>query len=306
MILLRTTRNQERWIDAFQQAVPHHDVSLWPDVTDPEAVEFFCVWKHEWEDLANYPNLRGLMLVSAGIDQVDFDLVPTGVPVVRLVDPAMSHEIAEYCLHWVTHYSRSFDQYERQQPASNWAIGPRNPQTTVGILGFGAIGAVVADTVGRFGHEVVSWSRSAKATNFGRHYVGAEQLHDFLGACDVVINLLPSSPATHGLLNSEAFDALGHGALVNVGRGSTVDDAALLAALDIDQTGDGMRGAVLDVFTTEPLPEESDLWRHPLIKITPHIAGETNPYTAAKVIGANIARIEQGETPLNVVTAMTY
>lgn len=301
MILLRTVRNRDRWIDAFSRALPHHTVELWPDVSKSEAVEFFCVWKHDWEDLANYPNLRAVMLVSAGIDQVDFDLIPEGVPVVRLVDPAMSNDIAEYCLHWVTYFSRSFDQYQRQQLNAKWAIGPRNPQTSVGILGYGAIGEVVADTIVQFGHDVITWSRSAKSTDHGRHYVGAEELHEFLAACDVVVNLLPASKATHQMLGADEFAALGDGALINVGRGSTVHDESLLASLDA-----GMRGAVLDVFSIEPLPEESPLWQHPLVTITPHIAGETNPYTAAKVIGANIDRIEAGETPSNIVTASTY
>ncbi len=312
MILLRTTRNRDRWVDAFRQALPHHDVTLWPDPVDPEAVEFFCVWKHDWEDLANYPNLRGLMLVSAGIDQVDFDLVPEGVPVVRLVDPAMSQDIAEYCLHWVTHFSRSFDQYQRQQPNADWTIGPRNPQTTVGILGFGAIGSVVADTVAGFGHDIITWSRSAKSTNYGEHFVGGDELTAFLEQCDVVVNLLPASDATNGILDADAFAALGSGALINVGRGSTVNDEALLAALanDSDESdpagSGGMRCAVLDVFHTEPLPTDSPLWHHPRVIVTPHIAGETNPYTAAKVMGANIERIERGETPHNIVTATTY
>lgn len=305
MILLRTVRNRDRWIDAFAQALPHHTLELWPEVSDPEAVEFFGVWKHEWEDLANYPNLRGVMLVSAGIDQVDFDLIPEGVPVVRLVDPAMSNDIAEYCLHWITYFSRSFDQYQRQQTEAKWEIGPRNPETTVGILGFGAIGAVVAETVVRFGHDVISWSRSNKSTNYGQHFVGPEQLGEFLSTCDVVVNLLPASDATAGILGADEFAALGSGALINVGRGSTIDDDALLAALATDDS-DGMRGAVLDVFHTEPLPEASPLWVHPRVVVTPHIAGETNPYTAAKVIGANVERIERGETPHDIVTAATY
>ncbi len=309
MILLRTTRNRDRWVDAFHRALPHHEVTLWPDPVDPEAVEFFCVWKHDWEDLANYPNLRGLMLVSAGIDQVDFNLVPDGVPVVRLVDPAMSQDIAEYCLHWVTHFSRSFDQYQRQQPNADWTIGPRNPETIVGILGFGAIGSVVADTIAGFGHDIITWSRSAKQTSFGQHFIGADELHRFLDQCDVVINLLPASDATRHLLDADALAALGTGALINVGRGSTVDDGALLAALandGVDDESSGLRGAVLDVFHTEPLPADSPLWNHPRVTVTPHIAGETNPYTAAEVIGANIQRIERGETPHNIVTASTY
>ncbi len=300
-ILLRTVRNKDRWIEAFGRAVPQHEVRLWPEVGDPNDIEYVCLWKHEWEDLATYPNLRAVLLVSAGVDHVDFSQIPEHLPVVRLNDPAMANDISEYCTHWVIHFARSFDQYRHQQPHARWEIGPRDPDTTVGILGYGAIGAVVADRLASFDYPVISWSRSEKTTPHGSHYVGPAQLNGFMIRCDIVINLLPLSDTTRGIVDAAALEALDNGVMINVGRGATVDERALVAALDGE-----MRGAVLDVFATEPLPSDSPLWSHPLVTVTPHIAGETNPFSAARLMAANIDRIESGEAPFPIVTATTY
>lgn len=305
-IMLRAGSNEAAWTDALRQRFPDHAIVTSADqlVTDgvpAEDVEYVIGWKVKWSELGNYPNLKGVLLSSAGIDHLDWDVIPDGLPVVRLIDPSMTKEIAAYAVHWVVHYTRFFDTYRTQQAAAAWEVEERERIKTVGILGLGAIGSVVADRLSDFDYPVVSWSRSAKDTPYGRHYVGADEFVDFFEASDLVVNLLPLSDATRNIVNADALNAFGSGVMINAGRGGTIDTDALLAALDGE-----MHAAVLDVFETEPLPSDSPLWSHPKVTVTPHIAGETNPYTATEVISNNIDRIEAGEDPFPRVTRSTY
>ncbi len=300
-ILLHVDRNQDFWLEAFRQTLPGREIRGWPDVGDPASVEYVVPWKHDWSTLSEHPSLRAVLLVSAGIDHVDFSQVPEGVPVVRLVDPQMSADIAEYVSHWVVHFARRFDRYLAKQHEAAWAPLRQKKRRTVGILGYGEIGSAVGVRLEALGYPVISWSRSAKDTPFGRHYCGPDELFEFCEASESVINILPMSEATAGLVSADVFEAMGDAVFVNVGRGGTVDHDALLFALD-----NHLRAAVLDVLPVEPLPADSPLWTHPKIVVTPHISGETNPFSAAELIGANIARIESGEAPTPIVTANTY
>lgn len=305
-ILLRMPRRRELWIDALEQRFPDQTVVVSAnDIirknVDPADIEYVIGWSIKWDELDQYPNLKAVLLSSAGIDHLNWDLIPEDVVVTRLIDPSMSNEIAAYAVHWVVHFARHFDLYRSQQKQAVWEIAPARPNKTVGILGLGAIGTVVADRMGDFDYPVVSWSRSEKSTPYGRHYVGADELVEFFEASDYVVNLLPLSDATAHVVGAKELAALGSGVFINAGRGGTVDTEALLAALDGD-----LHAAVLDVFETEPLPPESPLWSHPKAVLTPHIAGETNPYTAIEVIGDNIDRIERGEEPHTQVHRTTY
>lgn len=305
-IMLRSGSNGDAWADALQQRFPNHPIITSPaqlnaDGVSAHDIEYVVGWKVNWAELGNYPNLKGVLLSSAGVDHLDWDVIPEGLPVVRLIDPSMTNEIAAYAVHWVVHYTRFFDLYRTQQVAAAWEVEDRKQIKTVAILGLGAIGTVVAERLTDFDYPVVSWSRSAKDTPYGRHYVGADELVDFFEAADLVVNLLPLSDATRQIVSSAELQALGSGVMINAGRGGTIDTDALLAALDGD-----LHAAVLDVFETEPLPVDSPLWSHPKVTVTPHIAGETNPYTATEVIGENIDRIERGEEPYPTVTRSTY
>ncbi len=293
-ILLRSSFNADLWGPAMRAALPDDAVVEWPDIGDPTAVEFAVVWNHDWADLQRYPNLRAVLITGAGFDHVDLDALPD-VPVVRLADPAMSTDIAEYCHHWVTRIARRFDTLASQQQRREWRTHPVR-QLTVAVLGLGTIGTVVGHTLADAGHTIVSWGRTPRETPFGTHHVGSDGLQACLAEVDVAVNLLPLDDESRGLLDTGCFTALGDGWLINVGRGGTVDESALLAALN-----GPMGGAVLDVFPVEPLPADSPWWSHPKVVVTPHVAGETNPHTAAPIIAANIRRIRVGDTPFPLV-----
>jgi len=116
------------------------------------------------------------------------------------------------------------------------------------------------------------------------------------------VNVLPLTRDTKGLLDAKLFAALPKGAyLINMGRGGHVVDDDLLAAIDSGH----LAGAALDVFNTEPLPQDHPYWTHPKVKVTPHIAGATNPRTASPGVVENIKRLRAGQPLINTVDPVT-
>jgi glyoxylate/hydroxypyruvate reductase A len=130
------------------------------------------------------------------------------------------------------------------------------------------------------------------ATGFGVVH-GEAALPPLLAQADIVVNLLPLTPATAGLLDAARLSLLPpHASLVNLGRGAQVVEADLLAALDAGR----LRHAVLDVFREEPLPADHPFWRHPRVTVLPHVAALTDPRSAAAVVAANVRAWAAGET----------
>jgi glyoxylate/hydroxypyruvate reductase A len=129
-------------------------------------------------------------------------------------------------------------------------------------------------------------------------FAGDDQLQSFLESCDVLICLLPLTPATKGILDRKLFAALPSGAaLINVGRGPHLVDADLVEALDSGR----LSRAILDVTDPEPLPAEHPFWTHPRVFLTPHVASMTQPETAAPILLENLRRHQRDEPLLNVV-----
>ena len=159
-------------------------------------------------------------------------------------------------------------------------------------MGLGAVGKAVLNALGAFGYQRLGWSRRLEQIPGVTCFAGPESLERFLSQCDILVCALPLTAETRGILGSRVFAALPRGAaLINVGRGGHLDSQALIDALDAGQ----LSAAVLDVFEPEPLPESHPFWRHPRIVVTPHVAGETQPETAAPLILENIRRYQRGE-----------
>lgn len=287
-VLVAIGPGSTRWVDQLGSSlaamgVDQRVVTMRDDV-DPASVEFVVMWELSPDQLATYPNLRGILMGGAGFDHLDLVALPD-VPIVRLVDPGMAHDIAAYVLVWTIYFQRDFDRFAEAASRSEWSDKPPPRFTrdiTVGIVGMGAIGSVVADMCARHGFTTLGWSRS----NHDR------SLLQFCADVDVLVNLVPLSEATRGLIGTDELTALGDGVLINVGRGPTVDTDALIAALD-----GSLRSAVLDVFDVEPLPDDSPFWTRSDVVVTPHIAGRTDPVTAAPVVAASIAKLLAGRQP---------
>ena len=294
-VMLNPTSEQELWREILVRELPGERIQLWPDISDPASVEFAVFWRHDPEDLRRYPRLRHILTVSAGVEQFLAGRYPD-LPVVRLSDPAMADEMAAYVIHWVVHFHRRFDAYLDLQPIPEW-----RPIRTVaaqdfpvGVLGFGLMGSRVGRALARLGYPVMAWTRSGGQDAGVTHFRGPHGLEEMLGRCRAVVNVLPFTRETEGLMDSRRLAWFRRGAVyISIGRGATTVEADLLAALDDVPLG----AAVLDVTQVEPLPTASPLWKHPRVRITPHASGFTRARTAAPLIAANIRRIRNGEQP---------
>jgi glyoxylate/hydroxypyruvate reductase len=288
-MLLVDSRQDDSWLDELARHLPDFDVRSSVDNIDLAAVTHVAMWRLPVEQLAAMANLEAICMMGAGFDHLELDALPD-VPIVRLVDPAMANDIALYVLSWAVHFQREFDRFSAHQTAATWRdnVAPVFQRDyTVGVFGSGAIGQVVLDTCAHHGFATLGWSRS----NHDR------PLDQFFTDCDLVVDLVPLSAATRGVIGAAELRALGDGVLINVGRGATIDTDALLEALDGQ-----LRAAVLDVFEIEPLPADSPLWSHDKVTVTPHIAGRSDPVTAAPIIAASIAELRSGALPATTVS----
>ena len=247
----------------------------------------------------NYPNLKAILNLGAGSDWLDNGGDLPKVPVVRLVDPAVGVDMANYVLYWVMHFHRGFEQYRNQKVDRSWQrfqVVPAN-QYRVTVLGLGMIGRFIAERISSNGYCAQAWSRSDKLVEGVQTFYAQDGLEEVLAKTDVLVNCLPHTHQTEKLVNNTTLSLMPKGGyFINVSRGGVVDHNSLMQLLD----GGHLNGATLDTFTVEPLAQESLIWRHEKINVTPHMSGATYPNTAANVIADNILRMERGERPFPV------
>lgn len=251
--------------------------------------------------LRGLPNLRLIQSLWAGVDKLLADTsVPPHVPLARMVDPAMNETMAETALWAVLSLQRDFFDYADRQRAGVWQQAPlrRAQALRVAVLGLGQMGRCAALALVRQGFVVSGWSMRPAQVDGVRTQSGAAALDDVLASADVVVNLLPLTPDTRGLFNGTRLAVLPRGAsLVNLARGAHVVDSDLLQALDSGH----LRRAVLDVFHTEPLPQDHAFWSHPRVTVLPHVAAPTDPRSAAPIAAANVRALRAGEPLANLV-----
>lgn len=291
----------DQWRAALQAIDPSLEVRIWPDMGAVADIETAFVWRPPTGLLASLPNLTLIQSLGAGIDHVLADeALPDGVPMARLVDPALTSQMVEYVVLAALHHHRRIEDYRGFQARSEWRqLPPADTETTrVGVMGVGVIGAKVARALQGFGFQVAGWSRTPSAHDGIESFHGTHGLGPFLARSDIVACLLPLTPETEGILDAKAFAALPEGAyVINAARGGHLNEEDLLAALDSGH----LSGAWLDVCREEPLPADSPLWHHAKVILTPHIAGWVLPRTASAQVIENIGLVRAGRAPLNLV-----
>ncbi|KAI9355966.1 2-hydroxyacid dehydrogenase [Zopfochytrium polystomum] len=297
-------------VAAAAPAVPNKTILLPPSASssssspsvdgahfDPAAVEVAIVANPTAGSLARYPNLRLIASMWAGVDGLLADpTLPRGPTLVRLVDPEMTNSMAESVLMHSLVAHRQLNAYRRQQAVKAWNKHPTGRfqlmthERVVGVLGVGELGMAALNILARHGFTTVGWSRTPKpapSVKNIRLVSGRLGMDEVLSTSHILVNLLPLTPETRGILNKDTFAKLQPGAtVINLGRGQAVVEADLIDALDrgIIET------AVLDVFEKEPLPDDSPLWSHPRVVVTPHVSALTNPLTASSIIAETIRK----------------
>lgn len=296
-----------RWLPQLEKALPEMRFEAWPEVTDAQAIDVALVAAPPAGVLGRFPNLRFIQSLWMGVDGLLSDpTLPRGVPIARLVDPGMVAAMSETVLARVLDWHRHLYRYRAQQAAREWKPLKQFMATdrTVGILGLGALGIDAATKLVALGFRVCGWSRRRKTIAGVFCHTGTDGLETVLRQSDVLVCLLPLTAATRGILDARRFDLLPKGAcVINLARGAHVVEHDLLAALDAGR----LSHAYLDVFETEPLPDDHPYWNHPQVSVTPHIAALTEPRTALAKVVANLERFARGETPEALIdTASGY
>jgi glyoxylate/hydroxypyruvate reductase A len=295
-----------RWKTRFGDVCRDRPVVQLTDATfDPAEVHYAAVWKPHPGELAAFPNLRVIFNLGAGVDALMADKSLPDVPLVRVAVSDLTARMTEYVvLHVLMHhrqelYLRDSQREKRWAPKTQWAAGA----VTVGVMGLGALGADAAEVLRRIGFRVVGWSRSPKQIDGVECFHGGALLDPFLRQTDILVCLLPLTPQTRHVLDRGLFAKLnrtspmGAPVLINAGRGGLQNEADILQCLD-----DGTLGAAsLDVYATEPLPQESAFWSHPKVVLTPHNAADTDADEISKYVAQQIERFEAGGALENIV-----
>lgn len=269
------------WLRELQKAAPDRAVVLEPAGENDPSIEYAVVWKQKPGILSNLPNLKAIFSMGAGVDHLFRDPDLPAVPIVRSIADDLTMRMSEYVVWQVLDHLRQGNSYRRQQREKIWQELPQPAagDVIIGIMGFGVLGKDAARALRALGFRLAGWSRTPKEIEGVACHHGQAGFADFLQESDIVVVLLPLTPATRGILNTNMFSSmkrdtpLGGPVLINAGRGGLQVETDIVEALD-----DGrLMAASLDVFEHEPLPSDNPLWNHPRVTITPHAAASSDP-----------------------------
>ncbi|NBB71727.1 MAG: glyoxylate/hydroxypyruvate reductase A [Alphaproteobacteria bacterium] len=289
---------EARWRDVLARALPEETIVAGAGVDtaglEPAAFDVAIAANPPAAALARFPALGFVQSLWAGVEQlVHNPALPPDAPLARLVDPNMARFMAEAVTAHVTSLHRDHPHYARAQAEERWAPAPAvyARDRTVGFLGTGELARACLRQLAGLDFPLLGWSRSRRDLDGVETFAGDEGLTAMLARTDILVNLMPLTAETRGMIDARLLGRLKPGAaLVNVARGGHVVDADLLAALDEGQLGE----AVLDVFDEEPLPAGHPFWRHPRVHVFPHVAAPTEPESAARIAAANIRAFRTG------------
>lgn len=298
-VIIAPPAEVNKWTAILKEYEPNITLERGPQVARPETVDILLLWNHPTGCLTPFKNVKLYYSLGAGVDHLMADTSrKTEVPICRIVDPMLSFSMSNYILFAVLYYQRKWEKYQQDQTKKIWdhdAVCERDIR--IGILGLGTLGTDAAIKLHQLGFSVTGYSPSPKHIEGVKTY-SSGKLKDFLSDCNVLVCTVPYTPVTHGLLSMPLFNQLTSPTyLINVSRGKVQREEDILQALDRWL----LRGAFLDVFETEPLPQDSPLWQHPKVQITPHIASITQPLAGVKQIVANSLRLLKAVPLLHAV-----
>ncbi len=290
------------WQSYFAEFAPGLAVRWWDDPALPrQQVRYALVWDPEPGRLAQFPALEVVFGSGAGVDFIVRDpSLPRRLPVVRMAIASAAQMMGEYICWAALSLVNDARRMAVAQARGEWDYfenGVSAVRRRVGIMGLGVMGSACVPMLQALGFPVLGWSRTRKEMPGLRSFAGAAELPDFLAQTDILVCLLPETPATRGLIDAKLLAQLPPGAqLIQAGRGSQAVIPDILAALECGQ----LDGAVMDVFDPEPLPARHALWQHPRVTITPHVGSLPSRRERAQFVAQAIAAHERGEALPNL------
>ena len=288
------------WQDALTPLLPGITL-VTADMPEAQDAEVMITWNPPEGMIAGLKNLKGVVSLAQGVDHVlNGKTFPDHLKFARLIDPYMSEAMAEWVMLTTLEYHRDAMEYREAEKRHDWIrLSPRIAgRTTVAVMGLGAIGSVVAETLTHLKFNVIGWSRSEKSIPGVTSYHGEDGFTSCLKEADILVSILPLTDATENIYNADHFTQMKQGAaFINAGRGKQVVEDDLIRAIDQGH----LRGATLDVMVTEPLPEDHGFWAHPKINVWPHVSAQTNPESAGEQVAKAITDIREGRDPDNSV-----
>ncbi|MFO1302404.1 MAG: glyoxylate/hydroxypyruvate reductase A [Burkholderiales bacterium] len=290
------------WVGLFEAALPEAKLQLHePDAparAEAERADYAVVAHPSATFFLEQPSPKAVFTLSAGVRHVLRMPHLPRAPIVRVEDAGMASQMVRYVSTAAMRFVQRLDTYRAQQRAGVWKQWPpRSPaDVQCGVMGLGVIGGAIARALAAQGFAVRGYARSPKSIEGVRCFHG--DAAPFLDGLDVLVNVLPATAHTAGILDRVALARLADGAhVVNVGRGNALVDEDLLALIDEGK----IAGATLDVFREEPLPTVHRYWTDPAITITPHVAGLTIPDETVDQIARKIRALELGHAVSGVV-----
>jgi len=300
MSLMIVAKNKDinPWIEAFKKFDENIDIQIYPDIKNKDDITFALVWSQNDINFTQFKNLKCISSMGAGVDHIlSNQTILNDIVITKIVDERLVESMWEYLLSVVMNIVTNQYKYIQHQKNIIWQpIQARNiSNTTIGIMGLGQLGKVMVEKFSKMHFKVKGYSSSQK------NIQGVETfttLEPFAKDVDILINLLPLTPDTKDILNYELFTKLNKESyLVNVGRGEHLNEEALLKALHENI----LEGAVLDVFSTEPLEPKHPFWKNEKIIITPHSASITDPQSVTNQIMENYKRVQSGMEVFNKI-----
>jgi glyoxylate/hydroxypyruvate reductase len=292
----------ENWVALLKNRLYGYEIYGWPDIGEESEIDVLLTWNHPPGTLRRFSNLKLIISLGAGVDHIVSDPdISLEVPIVRLITPSLTSQMAEYVCLSVLLFQRRFLDYLALKKSCHWKELPASHAAdfTVGVMGLGVLGSYAAEKLTCFSFPIRGWSRTEKSIEGVECFNGRDQFDLFLSKSNILVCLLPLTNETKGILNKTTFSVLPKGSFViNVGRGKHLVEEDLIESLDSGQ----IAGACLDVFQNEPLSANSPLWRHPNIVITPHISAISMAEDVVKNVVNSVDQLELGAALNNVVS----
>jgi glyoxylate/hydroxypyruvate reductase A len=291
----------KRLINAIREALPNEDVREWPEVGNPDEIDICMVFRMVPGFLKPFPNLRLISATGAGVDHYLLDPeFPRHLPLVRVVDQSFAARMADYVMSWVMFHHRELGHYIEAQRRHEWAFKVMRPagDVTVGVMGLGQMGSLTATRLAALGYTVRGWARRRHEIDGVSCFAGEAEFGAFLEKTEILINLLPLTSQTRGILSTRTFERMPRGGvLISAGRGGHLVEPDLIAALNEGR----LRAATIDAFQVEPLPRDHAFWDQPGLYVTPHCSSTASLETIVDSFTENVTRFRAGRALLNRV-----